>query len=111
MMGGRKRGGHGAGSKGERERERERENTYHRKYDHEDGFLFPWRIETSDERQWDEEHEGVGGDVEAGLHDRVVLKSCALRVRWWHGPISFEWCACCEEGDFGGHPTNSDKDG
>ena len=63
--------------------------------------MLPGHVETGDERDGDGEHEGVGGDVEAGLHDGVVLEGCALGVWGWHSPVAREGAAGCKEGDFG----------
>lgn len=40
-----------------------------------------------------------------------MLKSGALCIWRWHGPVSVEWSACDEECDFGCEPAYSDVDG
>ena len=73
--------------------------------------MFPVHVESRDEREGDEEHQCVGGEIEAGLDDGVVLEGGALRVWWWHGPVAIEWSTGCEEGDFRGDPAEGDVDG
>ena len=72
--------------------------------------MFPWHVEPGHEWDGDEEHECVRGDIEACLYDGVVLQSGALRVGWWHGPVSVEWTAGSEECDFGRGPADEDVD-
>ena len=73
--------------------------------------MSPGHVQPRDQRDGNEEHEGVRGDVETGLDDGVVLESGALWVWWWHRPVALEWCAGCEKGDFCGDPAASDVDG
>jgi len=68
----------------------------------EDELLPPGDVEAGDERQGDEEHQGVGGDVEAGLHYGVVLEGGALWVWRRHCPVPFEGSAGCKESDCSG---------
>lgn len=68
-------------------------------------------MQAGDERQGNEEHERVGRDVEAGLHDGIVLEGRALRVWGWHGPVACEGTTGGKEGDFGGDPADEYVDG
>lgn len=63
--------------------------------------MLPGHVEASDQRDRDEEHEGVRGDVEASLHNGVVLECCALWVWGRHSPVTRKRTAGREKGDFG----------
>jgi hypothetical protein len=70
--------------------------------------LLPGHGEPRDKRQWNEEHKGIGANVEAALHYSIVLESGTLRVRWWHSPVAIKWSAGSKEGDFCCAPANGD---
>lgn len=82
-----------------------------REDDHQHDLLPPGEPHAHDQRDRDAEHQHVGADVEAPLHDGVVLEGGALRVRRRDGPVAVEGPTGREEGYLGRHPAGGDVDG
>lgn len=77
------------------------EDTY--QYD----FLFCRQRSLEEKGYRDGEEASIGADIEASLCNGVMLKSCTLRRRRWHCPVSFEWPTGKEESELSAHIATS----
>jgi hypothetical protein len=69
----------------------------HAKEQAESEFLLEWEVQGHYHGDGDGDDEDIAAEVEYGLHNGVVLESCALRVWRGNGPVSFKGTACGEE--------------
>lgn len=53
-------------------------------------------------------HHHIGGDIEATLHDGIMLEGRTLRVRRRHAPVALKRPASCKESDLGREPPDED---
>lgn len=93
----------------------DRTNTYdedtHGEDSTQDDLLFQGEPKRDEHGNWNEQHHKITGEVERGLDVGIMLQRRTLRIGRWDGPVTRDGCAGCEEGDFGGGPSDQNVDG